>query len=77
MNLWWNLDLQSFFIRCGLVDITTSDYDDEEVEENIAYNCKANEVKVLPHVRRKFCSVIKHANDILLSSSSTHEFLFF
>ncbi|KAI0529404.1 hypothetical protein KFK09_001953 [Dendrobium nobile] len=42
----------AIFIRKSFgVDITTSDYNDEEVEENIAYNCKANEVKVLPHVR--------------------------
>ncbi|XP_020589706.1 protein-lysine methyltransferase METTL21B [Phalaenopsis equestris] len=43
--------LAIFIRRFFGVDITTSDFDDEEVEENIAYNCKANEVKVLPHVR--------------------------
>lgn len=56
--------LAIFIKRYFEVNITTSDVDDEEVEENIAYNCKANEVKVFPHIRRKFCSVIKHKNDI-------------
>ncbi|KAK8960516.1 hypothetical protein KSP40_PGU017633 [Platanthera guangdongensis] len=42
----------AIFIRKYLgVDITTSDFDDKEVEENIVHNCKANEVKLLPHVR--------------------------
>lgn len=35
------------------MDITTSDYDDKEIEENIAYNCRANTLDVLPHIRRK------------------------
>ncbi|XP_010923041.1 uncharacterized protein [Elaeis guineensis] len=33
------------------VDITTSDFDDKEIEENIAHNCRANELVVLPHIR--------------------------
>lgn len=33
------------------MDITTSDYDDKEIEENIAYNCRANNLDVLPHIR--------------------------
>ncbi|XP_039825853.1 uncharacterized protein LOC120687845 isoform X3 [Panicum virgatum] len=33
------------------VDITTSDYDDKDIEENIAYNCRANKLDVLPHIR--------------------------
>jgi hypothetical protein len=35
------------------VDITTSDYDDKEIEENIAHNCRANDLDVLPHIRRE------------------------
>ncbi|KAG0503327.1 hypothetical protein HPP92_003399 [Vanilla planifolia] len=57
------------------VDITTSDVDDKEVEENIAYNCKANEVNVLPHMRHTWGETFPVpepnwdlilANDILL-----------
>ncbi|KAI3833694.1 hypothetical protein MKX03_004029 [Papaver bracteatum] len=37
------------------VDITTSDFDDEEVEENIAHNCRANGiVPALPHIRHSW-----------------------
>ena len=43
-----------FLRRSFGVDITTSDFDDKEVEENIAYNCRVNELAVLPHIRRKF-----------------------
>ncbi|KAB1224342.1 hypothetical protein CJ030_MR2G004224 [Morella rubra] len=40
------------------LDITTSDYDDQEIEENIAHNCKANGITpVLPHIRREFFSM--------------------
>ncbi|PKA65045.1 hypothetical protein AXF42_Ash019057 [Apostasia shenzhenica] len=42
----------AIFIRKSFgVDITTSDFDDKELEENIAHNCKINEVNVLPHIR--------------------------
>nr|KAJ0203444.1 hypothetical protein LSAT_V11C500283120 [Lactuca sativa] len=38
-----------------LVDITTSDYDDEEIEENIAHNCRINGViPVLPHIKHSW-----------------------
>nr|CAD1822130.1 unnamed protein product [Ananas comosus var. bracteatus] len=43
--------LAIFLRRSFGVDITTSDYDDKEIEENIAYNCSANGLDVLPHVR--------------------------
>lgn len=36
------------------IDITTSDFDDEEVEENIAHNCRINELPVLPHIRHSW-----------------------
>ncbi|KAF6147056.1 hypothetical protein GIB67_036775 [Kingdonia uniflora] len=36
-------------------DITTSDFNDEEIEENIAHNCRVNGVlPVLPHVRHSW-----------------------
>uniref|UniRef100_A0A1J3FJK9 Protein N-methyltransferase nnt1 n=2 Tax=Noccaea caerulescens TaxID=107243 RepID=A0A1J3FJK9_NOCCA len=36
------------------LDITTSDYDDQEIEDNIAHNCNANNiVPSLPHIKRK------------------------
>jgi hypothetical protein len=45
----------AIFLRKSFgVDITTSDYDDKEIEDNIAYNCRANNLDVLPHIRREF-----------------------
>jgi hypothetical protein len=41
------------------VDITTSDYDDKEIEENIAHNCRANDLDVLPHIRRELSDHLK------------------
>ncbi|PUZ36271.1 hypothetical protein GQ55_9G024300 [Panicum hallii var. hallii] len=42
----------AIFLRKSFgVDITTSDYDDKDIEENIAYNCRANKLDVLPHIR--------------------------
>ncbi|KAJ8483651.1 hypothetical protein OPV22_016136 [Ensete ventricosum] len=43
----------AIFLRkwLGVVDITTSDFDDTEIEENIAYNCRANGLPVLPHIK--------------------------
>eukprot|EP00850_Spirogloea_muscicola_P011953 SM000076S21774 [mRNA] locus=s76:105778:107746:- [translate_table: standard] len=32
-------------------DVTTCDYDDIKIEENIAFNCRSNGLAVLPHVR--------------------------
>ncbi|XP_066334458.1 uncharacterized protein [Miscanthus floridulus] len=43
--------LAIFLRKAFEVDITTSDYDDKEIEENIAYNCRANTLNVLPHIR--------------------------
>ncbi|KAG1337708.1 protein N-terminal and lysine N-methyltransferase efm7 [Cocos nucifera] len=43
--------LAIFLKRSFGVDITTSDFDDKEIEENIAHNCRANELAVLPHIR--------------------------
>lgn len=47
--------LAIFLRRSFELDITTSDYDDQEIEENIAHNCRANGIlPVLPHVKREF-----------------------
>ncbi|XP_052147593.1 uncharacterized protein LOC127766555 [Oryza glaberrima] len=43
--------LAIFLRKAFQVDITTTDYDDGEIQENIAYNCKANDLGVLPHIR--------------------------
>lgn len=46
--------LAIFLRKLFQLDITTSDFDDEEIEENIAHNCRDNGVSpVLPHIKRK------------------------
>ena len=48
--------LAIFLRRSFQLDITTSDYADQEIEDNIAHNCKVNGITpVLPHVKREFC----------------------
>ncbi|GAV75484.1 Methyltransf_16 domain-containing protein [Cephalotus follicularis] len=46
----------AIFLRKSFnLDITTSDYDDEEIEENIAHNCNANKITpVLPHIKHSW-----------------------
>ncbi|XP_031261961.1 protein N-terminal and lysine N-methyltransferase efm7-like isoform X2 [Pistacia vera] len=47
--------LAIFLRKAFHLDITTSDYDDQEIEENIAHNCKANGIKpVLPHIKHSW-----------------------
>ncbi|XP_008449910.2 protein N-terminal and lysine N-methyltransferase EFM7 isoform X1 [Cucumis melo] len=43
----------AIFLRKSFdLDITTSDYDDQEIEENITYNCRVNGITpALPHVK--------------------------
>ncbi|XP_010262854.1 PREDICTED: protein N-methyltransferase NNT1 isoform X1 [Nelumbo nucifera] len=43
----------AIFLRKSFgVDITTSDFDDEEIEKNIAHNCRVNGIiPALPHIR--------------------------
>ncbi|CAM8927285.1 unnamed protein product [Rhodiola kirilowii] len=44
--------LAIFLRKSFQVDITTSDYNDPEIEENIAYNCKVNGITpVIPHIK--------------------------
>ncbi|KAB1224340.1 hypothetical protein CJ030_MR2G004229 [Morella rubra] len=50
------------------LDITTSDYDDQEIEENIAHNCKANGITpVLPHIRhvKQYPNLVKTLSYLL------------
>lgn len=49
--------LAIFMKKSFEVDITTSDLDDMEVEENISYNCEVNGLSILPHLRRKLCPI--------------------
>ncbi|GKA93149.1 hypothetical protein Tco_0815135 [Tanacetum coccineum] len=45
--------LAIFLNKLYQVDITTSDYDDQEIEDNIAHNCTINGVSpVLPHIKQ-------------------------
>ncbi|KAI4328728.1 hypothetical protein L6164_021061 [Bauhinia variegata] len=43
--------LAIFLEKAYHLDITTSDYDDQEIEENIAHNCRVNGIPVLPHIK--------------------------
>eukprot|EP00249_Psilotum_nudum_P014756 c24987_g1_i1 orf=259-1122(+) len=52
----------AIFLKKALqVDITTSDFDDEEIEKNIAYNCELNGVSPLQHIRhvKQYGNLIK------------------
>ncbi|KAL8504809.1 hypothetical protein ACS0TY_016122 [Phlomoides rotata] len=50
--------LAIFLRKSFQLDITTSDYDDAEIEENIAHNCQINGVTpVLPHIRHSWGDV--------------------
>ncbi|KAF8402658.1 hypothetical protein HHK36_010747 [Tetracentron sinense] len=46
----------AIFLRKSFgVDITTSDFDDQEIEENIAHNCRVNGIMpILPHIRHSW-----------------------
>ncbi|XP_042491533.1 uncharacterized protein LOC122071270 isoform X3 [Macadamia integrifolia] len=61
----------AIFLQKSLgVDITTSDFDDEEVEENIAHNCRINGITpVLPHIRyvKQYPNLIKTLSFLLNS----------
>lgn len=60
-----------FLRRCFGVDITTSDFNDEEIEENIAHNCKINGLAVLPHIRHSWGDVFPTAEpnwDLIIAS---------
>ncbi|KAL5999886.1 hypothetical protein ACLOJK_034563 [Asimina triloba] len=45
----------AIFLRKSIgVDITTSDFDDKEIDENTAYGCGINGLPVLPHIRHSW-----------------------
>ncbi|KAK2979997.1 hypothetical protein RJ640_020023 [Escallonia rubra] len=47
--------LAIFLHKLFQLDITTSDYDDLEIEENIAHNCRVNGViPLLPHIKHSW-----------------------
>uniref|UniRef100_A0A2N9I8A2 Uncharacterized protein n=1 Tax=Fagus sylvatica TaxID=28930 RepID=A0A2N9I8A2_FAGSY len=54
------------------LDITTSDYDDQEIEENIAHNCRANGITpILPHVKHTWGDTFPAADpdwDLIIAS---------
>ncbi|KAF3773408.1 hypothetical protein EJ110_NYTH55020, partial [Nymphaea thermarum] len=60
--------LAIFLAKLLQVDITTSDFDDADIEENIAHNCRANGLPVLPHIRPSklflSCSIVTFAADV-------------
>ncbi|KAK9699134.1 hypothetical protein RND81_08G155400 [Saponaria officinalis] len=64
--------LAIFLKKLCQLDITTSDYDDQEIEENIAYNCRANGVvPVLPHVKHTWGDPFINSNgnwDLVIAS---------
>jgi len=63
--------LTIFLKKAFNLDITTSDYDDEEIEHNIAFNCQANGVAVSPHIRHTWGDdfpVDKPGWDLILAS---------
>ncbi|CAL0324715.1 unnamed protein product [Lupinus luteus] len=43
--------LAIFLRKTFNLDITTSDYEDQEIEDNIAHNCRANEIPAIPHIK--------------------------
>lgn len=63
----------AIFLRKSFnLDITTSDYDDQEIEENIAQNCQANGINpVLPHIRHSWGDTFPTADpdwDLIIAS---------
>ena len=54
------------------LDITASDYDDQEIEENITHNCRANGITpVLPHLKRE--SLLCSLSCVILKLLTTEE----
>ncbi|KAI5584543.1 hypothetical protein POPTR_006G100100v4 [Populus trichocarpa] len=63
----------AIFLRKSFhLDITTSDYNDQEIEENIAHNCRVNGVTpVLPHIRHSWGDTFPAADpdwDLVIAS---------
>lgn len=64
--------LAIFLQKSFQLDIATSDYDDAEIEENIAHNCRINGVTpVLPHIRHSWGDVFPTSDpdwDLIIAS---------
>ncbi|GLT92695.1 hypothetical protein SLE2022_105210 [Rubroshorea leprosula] len=64
--------LAIFLRRSFNLDITTSDYDDQEIEDNIAHNCLANGITpALPHIKHSWGDTFPAADpdwDLLIAS---------
>ncbi|KAI8556984.1 hypothetical protein RHMOL_Rhmol05G0298700 [Rhododendron molle] len=64
--------LAIFLRKSFQLDITTSDYDDQEIAENIAHNCRANGISpVLPHVKHSWGDAFPSAEpdwDLVIAS---------
>ncbi|CAI0425390.1 unnamed protein product [Linum tenue] len=63
----------AIFLRKSFdLDITTSDYDDQEIEDNIAHNCRENGVTpVLPHIKHTWGDAFPTCNpdwDLVVAS---------
>ncbi|CAN0927937.1 Protein-lysine methyltransferase METTL21C, partial [Linum grandiflorum] len=63
----------AIFVRKSFdLDITTSDYDDQEIEDNIAHNCRENGVSpVLPHIKHTWGDTFPAADpdwDLIIAS---------
>lgn len=63
----------AIFLRKSFnLDITTSDYDDQEIEDNIAHNCNANGITpALPHIKHSWGDTFPTADpdwDLVLAS---------
>ncbi|CAN1276785.1 Protein-lysine methyltransferase METTL21C [Linum perenne] len=63
----------AIFLRKSFnLDITTSDYDDQEIEDNIAHNCRENDVTpVLPHIKHTWGDTFPAADpvwDLIIAS---------
>ncbi|KAL7265543.1 hypothetical protein ACSBR1_003342 [Camellia fascicularis] len=62
--------LAIFLRKSFQLDITTSDYDDQEIAENIAHNCRVNGISpVLPHIKhvKQYANLIKTLSFLLKS----------
>lgn len=64
--------LAIFLHKAFHLEITTSDYDDCDIEENIAYNCQVNGViPVLPHIKHSWGDAFPVSNpdwDLIIAS---------
>ncbi|KAL8259262.1 hypothetical protein R6Q59_027215 [Mikania micrantha] len=64
--------LAIFLKKMYQLDITTSDYDDQEIEDNIAHNCRVNGVTpVLPHIKHSWGNAFPNAHpewDLIIAS---------